>query len=124
MAAEARSILIFEPHVGSLKRTISLVEQSGYEAIEAASTDQATAALEDESICGLLVAHTAAGVELDYDLTWGGGLRGSSGVGDKPVDDFARVDGVGSVDPMPHVEDSGEEAHGTFGCETEDVVVM
>ena len=64
MTSNARSILVFEPHAGSMKRTASLVEQAGYDVIEAATTDQATTALSDDDISALLVAHTPEGVDL------------------------------------------------------------
>jgi PleD family two-component response regulator len=64
MLRDSRSILVFEPHAGSMKRTVSLVEQTGYEPLAATTTDQATAALEEDGLVAVLVSHTPAGVEL------------------------------------------------------------
>lgn len=61
---EPRSILVFEPHAGSMKRTASLVEQAGFEPLCAPTTEQATPALEEEGLFALLIAYSAAGVEL------------------------------------------------------------
>lgn len=64
MPIDERSILIFEPHAGSLKRTVSLVEQCGYVGLAASTTEQAAASAEEDGIIALLIAHTPAGVEL------------------------------------------------------------
>jgi len=58
------SLFVFEPHAGSMKRTVALVEQSGYDVVAASTNDQATATIESDDYSALLVAYTPAGVEL------------------------------------------------------------
>ena len=62
--AAPKSVLIFEPHAGSMKRSVALIKEAGYEALPATTTEEATSILEEESLAALLIAHTPAGVEL------------------------------------------------------------
>ena len=101
MTSNARSILVFEPHAGSMKRTASLVEQAGYEAIEAATADQATAALEDDEILALLVAHTPAGIEIAHYI------REFTPI---PVP-LAAIVGQTTADPASVVEEMGADGY-------------
>lgn len=68
MSELQRSILVYEPQASALKRTLALVEQTGYRAIGATTAEQATAALSEGSLVALLVAAGAPGVEFCHYL--------------------------------------------------------
>lgn len=64
MSELERSILVYEPQPGALKRILALVEQTGYRALGATTPEQVTAALNDETLVAVLVAAGPAGIEL------------------------------------------------------------
>lgn len=64
MSELERSILVYEPQAGALKRILALVEQTGYRALGATTPEQVTAALNDETLVAVLVAAGPAGIEL------------------------------------------------------------
>lgn len=73
MSELQRSILVFEPQASALKRTLALVEQTGYRALAVTTAEQATGVLGDESLVAALVAAGPAGV------AFCGALRPASG---------------------------------------------
>ena len=59
-----KTIFLYEPHAGSAKRTVSVIEELGYLPLAASTSEEATAVLEDEAPIAALVASDATGLEL------------------------------------------------------------
>lgn len=58
------TIFVFEPHPGRMRRIMTVIGEAGYEVLATATSDEATAVLEDEDLFALLVAQGKAGTEL------------------------------------------------------------
>jgi diguanylate cyclase (GGDEF)-like protein len=59
------SIFIYEPHPSCLQRCVGVIQEAGFRAIAAKTTEEATANLEDETIDALLLASSPEGIELN-----------------------------------------------------------
>jgi diguanylate cyclase (GGDEF)-like protein len=62
----SEKIFIFQPDANCLKRCVTAVEEAGYAAVVATTSEEATASLEDVELQALLIACTDAGVELSH----------------------------------------------------------
>lgn len=62
--SDGQPIFLYEPHAGLVRRCVEVLEEAGYTAVTATSTEEATAALEDLVPAALLIAHGQAGIEI------------------------------------------------------------